>query len=233
MAYVRIESISRENLLISADERWRVDRRDAARPRPGAGAPARPPDAGDRPRGRHRRRATAEAVAPAEISRRQARPRRAVLAGEPIPVPTRGAAADAPEAVRRAGGGRRRRRRHPHPRGVENGSVEPGSLFTASLSRNQAAVRTGAIPSRPGARSGVARRRAGGQPVRARAAADAARRRQQRRAARRARRLARRPLPRLRLVARGRRGRRRASHAALLVLLDRVGAAGLRLHLLR
>jgi hypothetical protein len=144
MAYVRIESISRENLLISADERWRI----IGETRPDL-APALALqralltlvidlagviDAGRLPR---------LSLPPKYLAAKLARgvP---MLAGEPVPVPTRvllptllklcdalaeGGAGAAATHIRDA---------------IANGSVEPGSLFTALLSRNQAAVRTGA-----------------------------------------------------------------------------------------
>ena len=144
MAYVRIESISRENLLISAGDRWRV----IGETRPDL-APALAlqralltlvvdlaavVDNGRLPR---------LSLPPKYLAAKLARgvP---MLAGEPVPVPTRvllptllklcdalaeGGAGAAATHIRDA---------------VDNGSVEPGSLFTASLARNQAAVRTGA-----------------------------------------------------------------------------------------
>jgi len=144
MAYVRIEPISRENLLISAEERWRL----IAAARPDL-APALAlqralltlvielagvVDAGRLPR---------LSLPPKYLAAKLARgvP---MLAGEPVPVPTRvllptllklcdalaaGGAGAAATHIRDA---------------VDNGSVEPGSLFTALLNRNQTAVRTGA-----------------------------------------------------------------------------------------
>ena len=144
MAYVRIESISRENLLISADERWRV----IGGTRPDL-APALALQralltqvidlAGVIGAGRLPKLSLPPKYLAAKLARGVP-----MLAGEPVPVPTRvllptllklcdalaeGGAGAAATHIREA---------------VENGSVEPGSLFTASLSRNQAAVRTGA-----------------------------------------------------------------------------------------
>jgi FdhE protein len=144
MAYVRIAAISRENLLISADARWRVI--GAARPDllPALALQrslltlvidlAAVVDGGRLPK---------LSLPPKYLAAKLARgiP---MLAAEPIPVPTRvllptlralcdalaaGGAGDAATHIRDA---------------IDGGSIEPGSLFTASLSRNQAAVRTGA-----------------------------------------------------------------------------------------
>jgi FdhE protein len=145
MAYVPIEPISRENLLISADERWRTIL--AARPDL---APALALQrslltlvvdlaaaiaAGGLPR---------LSLPPKYLAAKLARGVPA-LANEPIPVPVRltvptllklcdalgaGGAGDAARHIREA---------------IEGGSMEPASLLTASLTRNQAAVRTGAV----------------------------------------------------------------------------------------
>jgi len=144
MAYLRVESIPRENLLISAEQRWRV----IAGTRPDL-APAltlqralltlvidlaEVVDAGRLPR---------LSLPPKYLAAKLARgvP---MLAGEPVPVPTRvllptllklcdalaaGGAGAAATHIRDA---------------VDNGNIEPGSLFTALLNRNQAAIRTGA-----------------------------------------------------------------------------------------
>ena len=112
------------------------------------------------------------------------------LAGEPIPLPVpvltptlfqlcdalaSGGAGDAATHIREW---------------MEGGKLEAASLLTASLHRDQAALRTGAVHRGPVARPDVARRRACRQPVRARAAADAVRRGRGRRTARCARRVA-------------------------------------------
>ena len=117
---------------------------------------------------------------------------------------------------------------------IANGSMEAGSLLTASLARNQDAIRTGRRPSRPRARSGVAGRRARDHAVRARAAA--LRLRQPAGASRFAAAcsaLEPRLLPRVRLVARAGGVRRQPPRAALLVLRGRLGAEHVRVHLLR
>ena len=144
MAYVRIEPISRENLLISADTRWRVI--GGARPElePALALQralltlvvdlAAIVDGGRLPK---------LSLPPKYLAAKLARgiP---VFAGEPIPIPVRvlvptllklcealaaGGAGDAATHIRDA---------------IEGGAIEPGSLLSASLTRNQAAVRTGA-----------------------------------------------------------------------------------------
>jgi FdhE protein len=144
MAYVRIEPISREDLLLSADDRWRA----IGEARPDL-APALAlqralltlvvdlaaiVEAGRLPR---------LSLPPRYLAAKLARgvP---MLAGEPIPVPVRallptllklcdalaaGGAGDAATHIRDA---------------IDGGNIEPASLLTASLTRNQAAVRTGA-----------------------------------------------------------------------------------------
>jgi len=144
MAYVRIGAISRENLLISAEARWRAIL--AARPDL---APALTLQ-----RGLLTLVVDVEAaIAATGLPRLSLPPKylaaklaRGVpaLAGEPIPVPVRvmlptlrqlcdtlgaGGAGDAARRIREA---------------IDGGSMEPASLLTASLTRNQAAVRTGA-----------------------------------------------------------------------------------------
>ena len=111
----------------------------------------------------------------------------------------------------------------------DDGSLDAGSLLTASLARDQDAIRTGAAHRGLAPDLAVARRRAGRQPVRPRAAADAAARPTADAAGRCARRrpgeLDARLLPGVRLLARARRSRRRPPGAALLVLRARLGAA--------
>jgi FdhE protein len=144
MGYVRIEPISPENLLISAEARWRAIA--AARPdlEPALGL--------QRAlltlvidlntvlgRGRLPRLSLPPRYLAAKLAR--AVP---MLAGEPIPVPVRvivptllqlcdalaqGGAGDAATHIRDA---------------IDRGTMEPGSLLTALITRNQAAVRTGA-----------------------------------------------------------------------------------------
>ena len=145
MAYVRITSISAENLLTSADHRWRAigDARpdllpalalqralltlvvDLAVVVDGARLPKL-------------------SLPPKYLAAKLARgiP---VFAGEPIPLPVRvllptllklcdalaaGGAGEAATHIRAA---------------IDSGNMEPGSLLSASLSRNQASVRTGAV----------------------------------------------------------------------------------------
>jgi len=145
MAYVRIEAISREKLLNSAEDRWRAIA--AARPdlAPALALQralltlvvdlAAVIDAGRLPR---------LSLPPKYLAAKLARgvP---MLAGEPVPVPVRvllptlgqlcdalaiGGAGDAATHIREA---------------IDGGNIEPASLLTASLTRNQAAVRTGAV----------------------------------------------------------------------------------------
>ena len=145
MAYVRIQVISREKLLNSAEDRWR----SIAAARPDL-APALALqralltlvvnlaaviDAGRLPR---------LSLPPKYLAAKLARgiP---MLAGEPVPVPVRvllptlgqlcdalaiGGAGEAATHIREA---------------IDGGNIEPASLLTASLNRNQAAVRTGAV----------------------------------------------------------------------------------------
>jgi FdhE protein len=145
MAYVRIASISAENLLTSADQRWRAI--GAARPDllPALALQralltlvvdlAAVVDGGPLPK---------LSLPPKYLAAKLARgiP---VFAGEPIPLPVRvllptllklcdalaaGGAGDAATHIRAA---------------IDGGNMEPGSLLSASLSRNQASVRTGAV----------------------------------------------------------------------------------------
>ena len=145
MSYVSIPAISRENLLNSAETRWR------------AIADARPDlepalalqrrlltlvvdltatlDHGRLPK---------LSLPPKYLAAKLGRGVPA-LAGEPIPlpvavlVPTLGALCDA-----LAEGGAGDAATHIRE-AIESGNIEPGSLLTASLTRNQAALRTGAV----------------------------------------------------------------------------------------
>jgi FdhE protein len=144
MSYVTIPAISRENVLNSAEQRWQAI---------GSARPDLEPalalqralltlvidlavvlDSGRLPR---------LSLPPKYLAAKLAHgvP---ILAGEPIPLPVpvlvptllklcdalaAGGAGDAATHIRTA---------------IESGNIEPGSLLTASLSRNQAAVRTGA-----------------------------------------------------------------------------------------
>jgi FdhE protein len=144
MGYVRVEPISPENLLISAEARWRAV--GEARPEL---APALALQrelltlvidlAATIGRGRLPRLSLPPRYLAAKLAR--AVP---MLAGEPVPVPVRailptllklcealaaGGAGDAALHIRDA---------------IERGTMEPGSLLTALISRNQVAVRTGA-----------------------------------------------------------------------------------------
>src|SRR4030095_16429493 len=144
MGYVRIEPISEENLLISAEARWRA--LAAARP------DLQPALALQRAlltlvvdlaavvaRGRLPRLSLPPRYLAAKLARGVP-----VLAGEPIPVPVRAivptllklcdalAAGGAGDAVTHIG------------EAIDRGTMEPGSLLTALITRNQAAVRTGA-----------------------------------------------------------------------------------------
>ena len=144
MGYVRIEPISPENLLISAERRWHAI--GAARPEL---APAVALQrvlltlvidlAAIIERGRLPRLSLPPRYLAAKLARGVP-----ILAGEPVPLPVRvilptllklcdalaaGGAGDAARHIRDA---------------IEGGSMEPGSLMTALVTRNQAAVRTGA-----------------------------------------------------------------------------------------
>jgi FdhE protein len=145
MPYVTIPALSRENLLNSAEGRWRAIR--DARPdlEPALALQrglltlvidlAAALDGGRLPK---------LSLPPKYLAAKLARgvP---VLAGEPIPLPVAvlvptllklcdaladGGAGDAASHIRET---------------IESGKIEPGSLLTASLARNQAAMRTGAV----------------------------------------------------------------------------------------
>jgi hypothetical protein len=145
MPYVSIPAISRENLLNSAEARWQAIR--TARPdlEPALALQrglltlvidlAAALDGGRLPK---------LSLPPKYLAAKLARgvP---ILAGEPIPLPVRllvptllklcdalaeGGAGDAAKHIRET---------------IDSGKIEPGSLLTASLTRNQAAMRTGAV----------------------------------------------------------------------------------------
>ena len=224
-----IERISCEK----PSERWQAILAQPARPYAGSRAPAAAAD--PRCRTRTRRSTGAECLAfrcrrgtsPAKLARGVP-----ALTGEPIPLPVpvlkptlvrlcealgEGGAGDAATHIRDA---------------IDGGNIEPGSLLAASLTRNQAAIRTGAT------HRGLApdlvwlvAELAVSPFVHALQRMLFANRR--RKPAVCAARLEPRLLSRLRIVAGAGRSRWRAPHAALLVLLQRVGAADLRLHLLR
>jgi FdhE protein len=145
MSYVSIPAISRENLLNSAEARWR------------AIADARPDL--EPALALQRRLLTlvvdlAATLAHGRLPKLSLPPKYLaaklgrgvpILAGEPIPlpvavlVPTLGALCDA-----LAEGGAGDAATHIRE-AIESGNIEPGSLLTASLTRNQAALRTGAV----------------------------------------------------------------------------------------
>ena len=145
MSYVSIPAISRENLLNSAETRWRAiaDARPDLEPALALqrrlltlvvdlGATL---DHGRLPK---------LSLPPKYLAAKLGRGVPA-LAGEPIPlpvavlVPTLGALCDA-----LAEGGAGDAATHIRE-AIESGNIEPGSLLTASLTRNQAALRTGAV----------------------------------------------------------------------------------------
>jgi FdhE protein len=144
MPHVTVPAISRENLLISAERRWRAIREIRPDLEPALALQrglltlvvdlAAVVDCGRLPK---------LSLPPRYLAAKLARgvP---VLAGEPIPLPVRilvptllklcdalaeGGAGDAARHIRET---------------IESGNIEPGSLLTASLTRNQAAMRTGA-----------------------------------------------------------------------------------------
>jgi FdhE protein len=145
MSYVSIPAISREHLLNSAEARWRVIA--DARPdlEPALALQRRlltlvvdltaTLDHGRLPK---------LSLPPKYLAAKLGRGVPA-LAGEPIPlpvavlVPTLGALCDA-----LAEGGAGDAATHIRE-AIERGNIEPGSLLTASLTRNQAALRTGAV----------------------------------------------------------------------------------------
>ena len=117
-----------------------------------------------------------QAVAAAEIRRRQTQARRAGAGRRADPAAGGGAHAGDVPALRRAGRAAAPARRRP----TSAQSMEGGKLEAALAADRVAAPRSGGAahrrrPSRPVAGSDVAGRRARGQPVRARAAADAVR----------------------------------------------------------
>jgi FdhE protein len=145
MPYVPIPSISRENLMISAELRWRAVLSSRPDLEPALALQrrlltlvvdlARTLDRGPLPR---------LSLPPKYLAAKLARgvP---VLAGEPIPLPVpvfkptllglcdalaEGGAGEAATHIREA---------------VDSGNIEPGSLLTASLSRDQGAIRSGAV----------------------------------------------------------------------------------------
>jgi hypothetical protein len=145
MPYVRIAAISRENLLISAERRWRA----TCEVRPDL-EPALALQRGlltlviDLATALDGGRLPKLSLPPRYLAAKLTRgvP---VLAGEPIPLPVpvlvptlvklcdalaEGGAGDAARHIRET---------------IESGNIEPGSLLTASLTRNQAAMRTGAV----------------------------------------------------------------------------------------
>src|SRR6185295_15790783 len=144
MSYVSIPAISRENLLNSAEARWRAiaDARPDLEPALALQRRlltlvvdlAARLDHGRLPR---------LSLPPKYLAAKLGRGVPA-LAGEPIPlpvavlVPTLGALCDA-----LAEGGAGDAATHIRE-AIESGNIEPGSLLTASLTRNQAAMRTGA-----------------------------------------------------------------------------------------
>jgi FdhE protein len=145
MPYVQIPAISRENLLNSAERRWHV----VGEARPDL-APALVLQRGilalviDLAAALDRGRLPKLSLPPKYLAAKLARGVPA-LAGEPIPLPVaalvptllnlcdalaEGGAGDAASRIRET---------------IESGSIEPGSLLTASLTRNQPAMRTGAV----------------------------------------------------------------------------------------
>ena len=205
----------------------------AARSRTGRDPATTTARASDRARRGDRSRAVTQAVAPSAIHSRKTRAGSALFHERAHPVAGPGAEAGASEPVRRLGGGGRRRRRPPHSRG-DRQRQHRGWVASCRVAQ----TRSGSHPdrrdaARAGAGSRVARRRACREPVRARASAPPFLAHRQRGARGRACRLGARLLPGVRLVARGRRSRRRPPHASLLVLLERLGTSQLRLYLLR
>ena len=145
MSYVSIPAVSRENLLNSAEARWRAIR-DARPDLEPALALQRKLltlviDLGATlDHGRLPKLSLPPKYLAAKLGRGVP-----ALAGEPIPLPVRvlvptlralcdalaeGGAGDAATHIREA---------------IDSGNIEPGSLLTASLTRNQAALRTGAV----------------------------------------------------------------------------------------
>ena len=145
MPFVTVPAVSRSNLLNSAERRWRAIREIRPDLEPALTLQRQLLTlvidlAGTLDRGRLPKLSLPPKYTAAKLTRGVP-----VLAGEPIPVPVPvltpallqlcdalaiGGAGTAATHIRQA---------------IESGSIEPGSLLTASLGRDQAAVRTGAV----------------------------------------------------------------------------------------
>jgi FdhE protein len=145
MAYVPIPAVSRENLLNSAEARWRAIRDVRPDLEPALVLQRRLLTlvidvAATFEHGRLPKLSLPPKYLAAKLGRGVP-----ALAGEPIPLPVRvlvptlralcdalaeGGAGEAATHIREA---------------IDSGNIEPGSLLTASLTRNQAALRTGAM----------------------------------------------------------------------------------------
>ena len=145
MPYVTISAFSRANLIDSAQQRWRVIREARPDLEPALALQRRLLAlvldlAGVLDRGRLPKLSLPPKYLAAKLARGVP-----VLAGEPIPLPvpvfkpTLLRLCDALEA-----GGAGEAAEHIH-KAIESGHIEPGSLLTASLSRDQRAIRTGAV----------------------------------------------------------------------------------------
>ena len=145
MPYVTISAFSRANLIDSAQQRWRVIR--DARPdlEPALALQRRLLAlvldlAGVLERGRLPKLSLPPKYLAAKLARGVP-----VLAGEPIPLPVpvfKPTLLGLCDAL--AAGGAGEAAEHIH-KAIDSGHIEPGSLLTASLSRDQRAIRTGAV----------------------------------------------------------------------------------------
>jgi FdhE protein len=145
MPYVTISALSRANLIDSAQQRWRVIREARPDLEPALALQQRLLGlvlnlTGTLERGRLPKLSLPPKYLAAKLARGVP-----VLAGEPIPLPVpvfRPTLLGLCDAL--AAGGAGEAAQHIH-HAIDSGHIEPGSLLTASLSRDQRAIRTGAV----------------------------------------------------------------------------------------
>jgi FdhE protein len=145
MPYVTISALSRANLIDSAQQRWRVIREARPDLEPALALQRRLLGlvlnlTGTLERGRLPKLSLPPKYLAAKLARGVP-----VLAGEPIPLPVpvfRPTLLGLCDAL--AAGGAGEAAQHIH-HAIDSGHIEPGSLLTASLSRDQRAIRTGAV----------------------------------------------------------------------------------------
>jgi FdhE protein len=145
MPYVTISALSRANLIDSAQQRWRVIREARPDLEPALALQRRLLGlvlnlTGTLERGRLPKLSLPPKYLAAKLARGVP-----VLAGEPIPLPVpvfRPTLLGLCDAL--AAGGAGEAAQHIH-HAIDSGHIEPGSLLTASLSRDQRAIQTGAV----------------------------------------------------------------------------------------